>query len=344
MTSLIDEPDYYQAVDLPIFQRELADWLPERIFDIHAHAWLPEHVLAPIGSQRVGLVFEAGYVPFPDLEGAYDLLFPGKQVEYLAFGMPLTVIDRQANNRYIAQHIDRKRVYGLYVPGLPDDAETLWSEVQQGGYAGFKPYLAYVTWKMLEEISILDFVLPAQLEVAHQYGLIIMLHVPRNTRLADPQNLRDLEFIAGKYPNAKIILAHGGRAYGREIIEPALDVVADLPNMYFDFSNVQSAEVVQAILERMPLEHLMYGSDIPCATVRGYMFMLNGQRVTITRKPFPWSISSPKPGELRCTFMGYEQIRAMKRACDALDFTREQVEKLFYSNARNLVMNAMKNI
>jgi hypothetical protein len=72
--------------------------------------------------------------------------------------------------------------------------------------------------------------------------------------------------------------------------------------------------------------------------------MLNGQRVTLTRKPFPWSISGPPDNPLRCTFMGYEQIRAMKRASDALAFGSPQVEQLFYSNARRLITAAHQSL
>jgi uncharacterized protein len=344
MTALIDELDYYQAVDFPIFQQEFADWLPERIFDIHAHAWLPEHNLRPIAEERVGLVFEATSVSWDELREAYAYLFPGKAVEFLAFGMPLTVVDREANNRFIAGEIDNRQSFGLYVPSLDETADALLNQLRSGKFIGFKPYLAYVTWKALEEIRIRDFVTDAQLEVAHEYALPIMLHVPRDKRLADPDNLADLEHIAAHYPQARIILAHGGRAYSPEVIYPALDVVSVLPNMYFEFSNVQSAGVVQAIIERMPFERLMYGSDIPVATVRGTMFLLNGQRVCLTRKSFPWSISSTQPGQLRCTFMGYEQIRAMKQACETLHIGKEQVAKLFYTNARTLVDSAFDSM
>jgi predicted TIM-barrel fold metal-dependent hydrolase len=338
--TLIDERDYYQAVDLPIYQRELADWLPARVFDIHAHAWLPEHNLRPISEERVGLVFEAESVSWDELREAYALLFPGKAVEWLAFGMPLSVVDREANNAYIAAQIDRRTSFGLYVVKPEEtDAAALLDKLKAGGFVGFKPYLSFVMWKPLEAIRIRDFVTDVQLAVAHQYRLPIMLHVPRDRRLADPGNLADLKFIAGAYPQARIILAHGGRAYSADLINEALDVVERLDNMYFEFSNVQSAEVVEAILRRMPLSRLMYGSDIPVATVRGYMFMLNGQRVALTRKPFAWSISG-KPGQLRCTFMGYEQIRAMKTACERVGIGREGVEALFYGNARRVVDEA----
>jgi uncharacterized protein len=339
---IIDELEYYQTVDLPILEAELADWLPDKIFDVHTHSWLSQHNLEPIFNERVGLVFEAESVSKEDLQGAYQLLFPGKKLEYLAFGMPLTTVDRVANNTYISRSIDNQTSFGLYVAYPSEGAETLWRNVKEGGFVGFKPYLSYVTWKDLEEIRIRDFLTDAMLEVAHTYSLPVMLHVPREKRIADPDNIADLLHIARHYPMAKIILAHAGRAYSQELIREALDKL-ESTNFYLEFSNVQSADVVGEVLKRMPLERVMYGSDIPVAVVRGYMFMLNGQRVALTRKAFPWSISG-QPGQLRCTFMGYEQLRAMKRGCEVSGFGKSEVEKLFYGNARTLVEEALASV
>jgi predicted TIM-barrel fold metal-dependent hydrolase len=339
---IIDELEYYQKVDLPIFQAEFADWLPETIFDIHTHSWLPEHNLEPIFNERVGLIFEAQSVSKEELQEAYALLFPGKRLEYLTFGMPLTTVDRVANNNYVSQSVNNKTSFALYVAHPSKDAETLEQKLKEGNFVGFKPYLSYVTWKALEDIRIRDFLTDAMLEVAHVYSLPVMLHVPREKRIADPDNIADVLYIAKHYPKANIILAHAGRAYSPEIIRTALEKLEGT-NFWLEFSNVQSAEVVEEVLKRMPLERIMYGSDIPVAVVRGTLFMLNGQRVVLTRKAFPWSISG-KAGQLRCTFMGYEQLRAMKRGCEALGFGKEEVQKLFYSNAKTLVEEARKSI
>jgi uncharacterized protein len=339
---IIDELEYYQTVDLPIFQAEFAEWLPQKIFDVHAHSWLPEHNLEPIFNERVGLVFEAESVSKEDLQEAYNFLFPTKKLEYLVFGMPLTTVDRSANNAYISQSIDNQNSFGLYVAHPSENAETLWENLKEGGFVGFKPYLSYVTWKELEDIRIRDFLTDAMLEVANTYSLPIMLHVPREKRLADPDNIADLLYIAKQYPNATIILAHAGRAYSPELIRVALERL-ESTNFWLEFSNVQSASVVEEVLKRMPLERVMYGSDIPVAVVRGTMFMLNGQRVALTRKPFPWSISG-KPGQLRCTFMGYEQLRAMKQACTTLGLDKNAVQKLFYTTAKTLVEIALNTI
>ena len=337
MEPLIDELDYYAAVDRPIFDAEFAAWLPQRVFDVHAHAWLPEHLLRPISEERVGLAFEAAAVPWAALQQAYPLLLPGIAVEWLAFPMPLTVVDRPANNRYIASQIDNRQSFGLYTPGLDEDTETLRAAVRAGRFVGFKPYLSYVTWKPLEAIRVTDFVTPAQVAAAEADGLLIMLHIPRNGRLADPDNLADIRQIATAAPHATIILAHAGRAYTRQIIEAGLPQIADLPNVRLDLSNVHEPEVIAALLRALPLERVMFGWDIPVATVRGRMLMINGQRVCVTHKRFPWSISSEQPGALRCTFMGYEQLRATRQACIQLGLGPEAVEQLFYTSARTLV-------
>ncbi len=337
---MIDELDYYHEVDLPIFRQEFAEWLPDKVFDIHTHSWLREHLKRPLSEERSGVVFESESESWEDLASDYNLLFPGKVVERLTFALPMTVINRQANNDYVASHIDNNQNFGLFIPGLEDSASSIADAIHQGGFIGIKPYMSFVTWKELEAIRITDFLLPPQLEVANEYGLIIMLHIPRNGRLADPDNLADIKMIARKYPRAQIILAHAGRAFSRTIMEYGLNSLGDLPNIYFDLSNVQDAVVINTLLVRYPLTHILYGTDIPMATMRGLMLMINKQRVIITRKRFPWSISSERPGQLRCTFMGYEGLRAVKQACEDLGLGREAINAIFYDNSRTLVMQA----
>ena len=337
---MIDELEYYHEVDFPIFQQEFANWLPKSIFDIHTHTWLTEHLRHPLEEERSGVVFETRSQSWEDLSSDYALLFPGKVIERLAFALPLTVIDRKANNEYVAMHLDNYQNFGLFIPGLEDSADTLLESIRHGGFIGFKPYMSYVTWKELEAIRITDFLLPAQLEVADAYGLIIMLHIPRNGRLADPDNLSDLQMIARRYPKAQIILAHAGRAFSRSLIEFGLNGLGDQPNIYFDLSNVQDATVISTMLKHYPLERVLYGTDIPMATMRGLMIMVNKQRIIITRKRFPWSVSSEQPGHLRCTFMGYEGLRSIKQACEDLELGTDAVKAIFYDNARALVIQA----
>jgi nucleoside-diphosphate-sugar epimerase len=61
---------------------------------------------------------------------------------------------------------------------------------------------------------------------------------------------------------------------------------------------------------------------------------VNRQCLFLTRKQHPWSISSQEPGKLQLTFMAYETVRALRRACERLGLTREQVEDIIDGNLR----------
>jgi len=43
--------------------------------------------------------------------------------------------------------------------------------------------------------------------IADELGLMVMLHIPRKQRLADPVNQRQLIELCSAWPNAKIVLA-----------------------------------------------------------------------------------------------------------------------------------------
>ena len=79
------------ANDRRIYEEELKDFLPEKIFDVHCHIALQEHKKpAPLKPGEVkrtvtwpSLVAKDN--PIEDLQEAYRLMFPGKEVSALCF-------------------------------------------------------------------------------------------------------------------------------------------------------------------------------------------------------------------------------------------------------------------
>jgi glutamate-1-semialdehyde 2,1-aminomutase len=173
--------------------------------------------------------------------------------------------------------------------------------------------------------------------VVEARGLVVMLHVPRPGRIADPANIREVVELCEACPNGRVILAHIGRSYGPWFIEQAMDRLAPLPNLYYDVAALDDADSICVVLEHVPHTRLLFGTDLPFTAERGKHLCVNRQCLFLTRKQHPWSISSRGPGELRLTFMAYETVRALRRACERLRLTRTQVEDIMYCNARRLL-------
>jgi len=230
----------------------------------------------------------------------------------------------------------------LYVPRIEADAETILAGVRDGGFLGLKPYWRFVTWKSQADVTLEDMVPPAMREAANEAGLIIMTHIPRLGRLADPVNIEGIRRLCAECPNAKIILAHFGRAYFPEAVGEGYSL-GDIDNLYPELSMVQDAEVIEGVFRHFDREKVLFGMDLPVAQEKGKCLGINGQRHFFTKKPHPWSIHA-EPGvyDIRCTLMAYEMARAIKKAAERAELTREEVEGVFGRNAERIVASVKK--
>lgn len=331
-------------LDRQIYEEELQDFLPERMFDAHVHLWRKTDFARPLDPKTAAMMPGASRFPAfirEELDDALEILFPGKRCECLVFGTPLAEVDLKRANGYIQEVIaEREETYGLMLPDLGASAEALEEEVLEGGFVGFKPYWTFVEGKAKDTIRIVDMVTRAQLQVADRYGLIIMLHIPRPGRIADPVNVADLEEVCTEYPRAKIILAHVGRSYGRYFLEQAVDRIKGLENLYLDVAAVNEGEVVERLLEHVALSRVLYATDLPIALIRGKHLCVGRQCIFVTEESFAWSLSGKGPTRVQCTTMAYETVRALQWACEQRGLSRADVEKIFYGNGKGLVEQA----
>jgi len=338
-TAAINPNFVYDEIDERVWREEIDPWLPETVFDFHGHVYLREHLPprdpkarpTPSGPK---VVDEYPHEAFAAVE---ETLWPGRKVKALIFGTVAPGIDYDAINAYAA---DAARKYGweaLYVPRIDDDAETLLAGVRGGGFLGFKPYWRFVTWKSQADVTLEDMVPPAMREAANEAGLIIMTHIPRLGRLADPVNTEGLRKLCADAPNAKIILAHFGRAYFPEAVGEGYSL-GDIDNLYPELSMVQDWEVIEGVFRHFDRSKVLFGMDLPVAQEKGKCLGINGQRHFFTRKPHPWSIHA-EPGvyDIRCTVMAYEMARAIRKAADRAALTESEVEGVFCRNAEAVV-------
>jgi len=336
--------DYEEDVDGPVWSRELDPFLPTRIFDVHSHIFLAEHRPGAEESRNPSHPTVCNAFPLENYLRSMRRMFPGRELGALLFGTVDPEGDLRAINDYVSRACREVGFEALMVVPPGRDASTLEAEVRAGGFLGFKPYFTFVRDKPPAEVTLEDMIDPPMREAADRLGLIIMVHIPRPGRLADPVNLEGLARLCRDCPRAKVLLAHFGRAYFPEAVGP-LDGLAPLENLYVDCSMVQDHEVLETLFRRFDHSRILFGLDMPVAQEKGKVLGVNGQRHFFTKRVHPWSIhNSAGAYRIRCTFMAYEMVRALRRAMERCGLGRRAVEQVFHQNAENLVRSVREAV
>ncbi len=338
----LENMDYYREVDRAMYREELDEWLPERILDCHVHCFLLEHQWRePTDAEREGSL-GSDREPFgvDELRGTLGLLYPGRHCEALVFGTASAYYSIEAQNRYVGECCARDEALdGLALLDPALDEEALAAVLDATGLVGLKPYET-LTGKRSAEVTLRDMVPDAARRVVEDRGLLVMLHLPRPGRIADPDNIREVVELCEECPNGRIVLAHIGRSFGPWFIEQAIGTLRSLPNLTYDIAAVDDADAMEVVLKEVGPERLLFGSDLPYTLDRGKHLCVNRQCLFLTREKRPWSVSSDEPGKLRLTFMVYETLRALRRVCERLGLGQTEVAAVCRGNARSLIERA----
>ena len=325
--------------NLKIYDEEIKGFVPDKVLDFHVHVFndetIPEN--AP-GFELPGVKLRSYTIP--ELLEDFGTIFPGKECSAVVFGFPDERYDADVNNRYVARASDRRRTFPFRLIGPRERPETVEKELRDTGFYGVKPYLNYVTWKKPGDVEVNDMLPAGLMEVIDRLGLIVMLHVPRQGRLADPLNQAQVAGLAKNYPKAKIVLAHIGRAYYLRNIVGHLEKLAHLKNVYFDISMINNWEVLEYLFGNCDRRKIIYGTDIPIAVCGGKSVEINDQYTYVTSKPWHLSISDDH-GKIVFTSFIYEQIRAVKKAVQRLRLGDRFLEGLFSKNGEGLLKRAI---
>ena len=323
--------------DRALIAREVEPFLPDRVFDAHAHLFRAEHYAPAVrpahqegNPERLGLDEYMRYI---------DWIHPGdRTVGGLFFGLAFTG-DRAANNRFIADEVAAGRARGLTILGQlivapDDDPDDLREQVRAGGFVGLKCYhtLARVdspTWLAPIEAYLTE----EHARIADELGLSITLHMVRDRALADPLNQATIRRYCERYPNMRLILAHAARGFNPWHTIEGIDSLRGLENVWFDTSAVTEAGAFEAIVETIGHDRLLYGSDFYISHMRG--------RCVAIGDSFHWFYAEDmgleeKHATLQPVLVGLESLRSLRLAARRLKLSDTQVEDLFYGNAARL--------
>ncbi len=304
----------YNEYDKKIYETELKNFLPDKIIDLHTHIW--KNTFTPQSTPNEGSkwpLMVADEMRAEQLLDSYKVLFPDKEVTPLCFGdVNYNIYE---NNAYVAQKAKEFGFPTLLRTDWTTTPEELEKYVSEYNCLGLKPYISNSpSYIPPSEIRIFDYLPYEHLEIANKHGWIIMLHIPRSKRLRDEVNLAQLMEIERKYPNIKLVVAHIGRAYSMEDIGDAFDVIKNTENMMFDFTANLSDDAIKACIETVGVKRLMFGSDLPIASMRMYRVTENGYYYNVVPRGLYGDVSDDphmrESDEKDITLMIYEQIRS----------------------------------
>lgn len=335
--------------DREYYEEYLKPFLPERFIDCHAHIWLKKfHREGGLreGSQNWPRLVAAEN-SIEDLNETNRLLFPGKEVISAVYGDPVITIDRERNNRYVAEKAREFGFPALYLSHPDQSAEELERSVLADPvFKGIKVYLQFSpSYIPADEIRIYDFLPKEHLALADRHGWVVQLHIARPGRLGDPVNYCQLLEIEQNYPNLQLLVAHLGRAYADEDVGNALEYLKNTEKTVWDFTANTNERVMEQVLSRFGPERFIYGTDFPIFRMRARRTVENGVYINeVPEGEFPReSIAGdahmreiPYPEADRITFFIYEEINACRIACRRLGLGRDDVEKIFFKNSAGI--------
>ncbi len=338
----------YGPRDAEVYSSMIRDFLPDAIVDIHAHVWLDaykRHGAAEFDRVVSWPALVARDDSMEDLVETYRILFPDKAVTPLVFGEAGPDDDLEGMNAYVAEAA-RSRGFPALLFSRPewDDAE-LEARLEAGSFAGIKVYLSFApSYLPGDEIRIFDFLPRRQLEAIDRRGGIVMLHIPRSGRLRDPVNLAQLLEIERDYPRLRLVVAHAGRAYCEEDLGAALGALRTTKRMLFDFSANTNAAVFSKFLDAFGPERCLFGSDLPITRMRMRRICRGGTYVNLVPKGLYGDVSGDAhmaelegQDALNLGFFLYEEILAIKKACETVGVGRAGAESIFHGNAMALL-------
>lgn len=318
--------------DQVFFQRELASFVPQRIFDAHCHLWSGEFAAWAQGRRILPPDFH-GAVGYDDYRRLIDCLHPGREVA--GHFMPQICPEHSLHeSEWIArQAACDPKSRGSFLIRPDDDPEWVRGEVRRLGLSGLKCYHALAARMPTWEADIPDYLPERIVAVADQEKWAITLHLVKAQAVADPANQRWIRHYCERYPGIKLILAHAARGFQPEHNFRGLPALTGLDNLYFDSSANCEPMALAAIIRIMGPEKLLYGSDFPVSHYRGRSVAAADSFIWLYENSPVWS---EKHLSIHPVFVGLEHLRALKWACWSERLKDDQVAAIFWTNSARL--------
>jgi len=321
----------YERVFTPLdleLAESLASFLPQRIYDIHAHFYHAAHDPHRKWANLLPGEMRLGQREWREAL-ARNPAFCGKQVSGLFFGAVARGSIMTEMNTFIREEVDAldDPLSQALLVATPDcDQASVQTALREGRYKGIKVYHCYAAREDTMNAEIAEYMPEWMWAAVDEAGGVMMLHLVLPTAVADRRNQRDIRRLCEKYPRVKLILAHAARCFShRHAVGMA--AVSDLPNVYVDTSVVCESRSLLDALRQFGPRRVMYGSDFFVSEMRG--------RCVTLGSGFHWIYGREVDEAVRgkMTLIGNEALLALREALEEFGATERDVNDLFWNNA-----------
>lgn len=307
--------------------QKLADFLPDRIFDAHAHFYSTQ-----VQPETEKINEQYGTADTERFMQEAKRLYGQRQVRVMMLPWPSAQLgDREVRQRvteWMAGELDKApdSVAEVYV--LPTDTvEDVEKLLIHPRFRGFKCYYSTSSGAGGGESNIRDFLPESAWQVANDRGYCITLHMMKKLSPADPENLSYILEMTAKYPNAKLILAHCGRGFAAWTILETARKLKGIDNIYYDLAAVSEPTQIFEVIRQAGADHVLWGTDYPLSQLYMRPFSSGGAFFWLSKKSYP---------SMPCGMLGIESLFAFYQAAQMLELSRNDVENIFFNNAIRL--------
>jgi glutamate-1-semialdehyde 2,1-aminomutase len=306
---------------------EIANFLPERIFDSHAHIWRN----ADLEGLKSGAFTEGPEETTIEVWREHIGRHVGKNrlAGGLFIGLPMCNVDRM-NSFLTLQLKDEPESRGLICISPEYPKEKALEYLENPLVAGFKPYHLFSKEIPTFQSSISGFLPEWAWKMADDRSLVITLHIVKDLALADPENQREIRAMCRKYPNARLVLAHAARGFHAPNTVKGLSSLRELENVWFDTSAICETAAITAILREFGPRKLLWGSDFCVSEMRGKSVTAGDGFVWLSMDTVKWDKLSPS---CKPTLVGLESLLALKQAADDFGLNDDDLQDIFCDNA-----------
>ena len=330
------------AMDHDYYRREIAPILPPTVLDFHTHTWSAENWKEkPWETDKSGgryMVTDTFYPPEHLLRDG-SACFPDRVYEAVCFGIPTPAVDWEKDTAYVAAAArEHDALHPLMVagPALGIPRERYEQALAEGRFHGFKVFLNWYG-DNYGDMRVEDMVGPVERALANERRLVVLLHVPRAGRLADPEIQAGMRRLAAECPQAKIVLAHCGRCYLPSEMKAAIGCLRGLSNVWMDTAMVMDPVVIQIALNEIGPARLLFATDFPVAAMRGRRVQVMDHWVDVVLPGYPASAWRVAGEGIRAGYMAWEIVLAIRWAAELTGISAAERNGIFRDNGRGLL-------